>query len=78
MISIMQKQFLRLLELSGLNNQLAAKTTLFHLGSQVKSVFIVEQGSVVLRRQTSLADSAGCRAGIGSGGGFCLFLEVPL
>ncbi len=50
----MRKQFLGLLELSGRNKQLAANTTLFHLGSRVKSVFVVEQGSVVLRRQTSL------------------------
>ncbi len=54
MISIMRKQFLSILEWSGRNKQLAAESTLFHLGSQVKSVFIVEQGSVMLRRQTSL------------------------
>jgi len=50
----MCRQLIQMLELSGHDKQVAANETLFYTGEPVKSVFLVQQGCVVLRRQTAM------------------------
>jgi CRP-like cAMP-binding protein len=50
----MCRQLIQMLELSGHDKHVAANETLCYSGEPVKSVFLVQQGCVVLRRQTAM------------------------
>ncbi len=54
MISIMRYTLSEMLELSGRDKHLGSGETLFYLGDRVRSVFLIRQGSMTLRRQTPL------------------------